>query len=289
MAMGFVATLRRLPLSLKRQRVLPGLVGGLAIVVPVLVFFVVIPIAAMVFYAFRLEPEEIVAALRDARLQAALWLSFRSSLYAASLSTCLGLWVAWALSRYRFPGRLVVDALVDLPFALPTAVTGIALAYLYGPHGAIGRWLTKLGVEVAYTQAGIVLALVFVSFPFVVRTLQPVMETLARDREEAASTLGAREWQTFLWVTLPQLRMALVTGFALSFARGVGEYGSVIFIAGNRAMETEIAPLLILTKLEEMKYADAFVIATTMLVFSVFTLGVLTAVQRSRASEATHG
>ena len=286
---SLIATIQRLPLSLKRQRVLPGLVGGLAITLPILFLFAVLPITAMVLYALRLDSAEILAALSDKRLQSALWLSFSSSLIGAIVATPIGLLIAWALSRYTFPGRSVIDALIDVPFALPTAVTGIALAYLYGPHGFLGKWFNSVGIQIAYTRAGIVLALIFVSLPFVVRTLQPVIEALQRDREEAASTLGANDLQTFIRVVVPQLKTALATGFALSFARGVGEYGSVIFIAGNRPFSTEVAPLLIITKLEEVKYADAFVIASAMLFFSVLTLIVLTMVQRSKAAEATHG
>ena len=202
------------------------------------------------------------------RVLASLRLSFGASMLAALLNGGFGLLVAWVLVRYRFPGKRLVDAMVDLPFALPTAVAGIALTTLYAPNGWLGGLLVPLGVKVAYTPLGIVIALVFIGLPFVVRTLQPVIEELDRDAEQAAATLGASPWQSFARVIMPALWPALLTGFALAFARGVGEYGSVIFIAGNRPMKSEIAPLLIVTRLEQYDYAGATAIAVVMLIIS---------------------
>jgi sulfate transport system permease protein len=219
---------------------------------------------------------EIVAA---PRVLASLRLSFGASLVAALLNGAFGLLVAWVLVRYRFPGKRLVDAMVDLPFALPTAVAGIALTTLYAPNGWVGGLLAPLGVKVAYTPLGIVIALVFIGLPFVVRTLQPVIEELDRDAEQAAATLGASPWQSFARVIMPALWPALLTGFALAFARGVGEYGSVIFIAGNRPMKSEIAPLLIVTRLEQYDYAGATAIAVVMLIISFALMLMINALQ----------
>jgi sulfate transport system permease protein len=208
-----------------------------------------------------------------------LRLSFGASLLAALLNGGFGLLVAWVLVRYRFPGKRLIDAMVDLPFALPTAVAGIALTTLYAPNGWLGRLLIPLGVKVAYTPLGVVVALVFIGLPFVVRTLQPVIEELDRDAEQAAATLGASPWQSFARVIMPALWPALLTGFALAFARGVGEYGSVIFIAGNRPMKSEIAPLLIVTRLEQYDYAGATAIAVVMLVISFALMLAINALQ----------
>jgi len=188
------------------------------------------------------------------------------------INAITGLLVAWVLVRYRFPGRKLIDALVDLPFALPTAVAGIALTTLYGPNGWIGRWLEAIGIKVAFTPLGVAVALTFIGLPFVVRTVQPVLQDLEREIEEAAASLGASRWQTFRRVLLPPLMPALLTGFALAFARSVGEYGSVVFISGNMPMKTEIAPLLIMTKLEQFDYPGATAIAVVMLVFSFIIL-----------------
>jgi sulfate transport system permease protein len=203
---------------------------------------------------------------------ASLRLSFGASLLAAALNTAFGLVVAWVLVRYRFAGKKIIDALVDLPFALPTAVAGIALTAIYAPNGWIGSRLEPLGLKVAFTPLGVLVALVFIGLPFVVRTLQPVLEDLEPELEEAAATLGAGRWQTFRRVILPALLPALITGFALAFARAVGEYGSVIFIAGNMPMVSEIAPLLIITKLEQYDYAGAAALAVVMLLASFVLL-----------------
>ena len=199
-------------------------------------------------------------------------LSFGASFLAALLNLFFGLLVAWVLVRYQFWGKRFVDALVDLPFALPTAVAGIALTAVYAPNGWIGHWLAPLGIKVAYTWLGVLVALTFIGLPFIVRTVQPVLEDFDREIEESAASLGANRWQTFWRVTLPMLRPALLTGFTLAFARALGEYGSVIFIAGNMPMKTEITPLLIITKLEEFDYPGATAIAVTMLVASFVLL-----------------
>ena len=213
------------------------------------------------------------------RVLASYRLSFGAAFVAALVNASFGFVVAWVLVRYRFPGKRVVDALVDLPFALPTAVAGITLTTLYAKHGWIGRQLEPLGVEVAYTPLGIALALTFIGLPFVVRTLQPVLQDLDAEVEEAAASLGASRAQTFARVLFPTLWPALTTGFALAFARGVGEYGSVVFISGNMPMRTEIAPLLIVTKLEQYDYAGATAIAVTLLVTSFALLLAINALQ----------
>jgi sulfate transport system permease protein len=208
-----------------------------------------------------------------------LRISFGTAFVAACVNAVFGIILAWVLVRYRFPGKRIIDAIVDLPFALPTAVAGIALATLYAPNGWIGQFLTPLGIKIAFTPAGIVVALIFVGLPFVVRTVQPVMEEIDKEVEEAAATLGANRLQTITRVLLPGLAPAVLTGFALAFARGVGEYGSVIFIAGNLPFKSEIAPLLIVIKLEEYNYAAATGIAAVMLVLSFILLLVINLIQ----------
>ena len=205
------------------------------------------------------------------RVLASLRLSFGAALFAAAVNAVFGLIIAWVLVRYLFAGKRLIDAMVDLPFALPTAVAGIALTALYAPNGWLGSLLQPLGIQVAFKPLGVVVALIFIGLPFVVRSLQPVLEELDKDVEQAAATLGATEWQTFTRVIMPALWPSLLTGFALAFARAVGEYGSVIFIAGNMPMRSEIAPLLIVTKLEQYDYSGATAIAVVMLVLS-FTL-----------------
>jgi sulfate transport system permease protein len=218
--------------------------------------------------------------LGSGRTLAALKLSFGGALLAALINAAIGLLVAWVLVRYRFPGRRLLDALIDLPFALPTAVAGIALTAIYAPNGWLGRWLEPLGIHVAYTPLGVLVAMIFVGFPFVVRTLQPVLEALENDVEEAAMSLGATRAQTFFRVILPMLVPALLTGFALALARAVGEYGSVIFIAGNIPKRSEIAPLLIVQKLEQFDYAGAATLSVVMLAFSLLLLIAVSRLQR---------
>ncbi len=229
---------------------------------------VLIPLSATFIRSLDLGFGHFWAVVTAPRVVASLRLSFGAALLAAGVNALFGLVIAWVLVRYSFPGRRLIDAMVDLPFALPTAVAGIALTALYTPNGWLGRLLQPLGIQVAFKPLGVVVALIFIGLPFVVRTLQPVLEELDQDVEQAAATLGASEWQTFTRVILPALWPALLTGFALAFARAVGEYGSVIFIAGNMPMRSEIAPLLIITKLEQYDYAGATAIAVVMLVLS---------------------
>jgi sulfate/thiosulfate transport system permease protein len=233
---------------------------------------VFIPLSALFFKTSTMGWSAFWATVSDARAVASYRLSFGASFIAGAVNAVFGFIVAWVLVRYRFPGKRFVDALVDLPFALPTAVAGIALTSLYASNGWIGRYLEPLGLKVAYAPLGVVVALTFIGLPFVVRTLQPVLEDLDAEIEEAAASLGARRWQTIQRVILPELLPALLTGFALAFARAVGEYGSVIFISGNMPMRTEIAPLLIMTKLEQYDYAGATAIAVVMLISSFVLL-----------------
>ena len=240
---------------------------------------VLVPLAGLFLKAAGLGVGGIWQIWSEPRVLAALRLSFLTALAAAAFNTVMGTWVAWVFVRYRFPGRRLFDAMIDLPFALPTAVAGIALTALYGGQGWIGRWLEPLGIKIAYAPAGIVVALVFVGLPFVVRIVQPVLAESERELEEAAGTLGASRLQTVARVVLPALWPALLTGFALAFARGVGEYGSVIFIAGNLPFATEIAPLLITIRLDEFDYAGATAIAVAMLLLSFMVLLLVNSVQ----------
>ena len=263
----------------RARRVIPGFGLGMGITLFWLGLIVLVPLAGLFLKAAGLGVGGIWQIWSEPRVLAALRLSFLTALAAAAFNTVMGTWVAWVFVRYRFPGRRLFDAMIDLPFALPTAVAGIALTALYGGQGWIGRWLEPLGVKVAYAPAGIVVALVFVGLPFVVRIVQPVLAESERELEEAAGTLGASRWQTVARVVLPALWPALLTGFALAFARGVGEYGSVIFIAGNLPFATEIAPLLITIRLDEFDYAGATAIAVAMLLLSFVVLLLVNSVQ----------
>jgi len=240
---------------------------------------VLLPLAGVFLRAAGLGADGIWRIWSEPRVLSALRLSFGTAFAAAAFNTLMGTWVAWVFVRYRFPGRRLFDALIDLPFALPTAVAGIALTALYGGQGWVGRWLEPLGLKIAYTPLGIVVALVFVGLPFVVRIVQPVLAEAEPELEEAAATLGASRWQTLARVVVPALWPAMLTGFALAFARGVGEYGSVIFIAGNLPNATEIAPLLITIRLEEFDYAGATAIAAAMLLLSFALLLLVNIVQ----------
>jgi sulfate transport system permease protein len=251
-----------------QPRVLPGFGLTLGFTMVYLSLLVLIPLSAVFIRSVGLGWTHFWDVVTDRRVLAALRLSFGASLVAALINAFSGLLVAWVLVRYDFPGKRLVDAMVDLPFALPTAVAGIALTALYAPNGWLGAGLLSLGIRVAFTPLGIVVALTFIGLPFVVRTLQPVLEDLDQEVEQAAATLGASPPQTFARVVLPALWPALLTGFALAFARAVGEYGSVIFIAGNMPMKSEIAPLLIVAQLEQYDYAAAASIAVVMLVIS---------------------
>lgn len=258
---------------------LPGFGLTLGFTLVYLSLLVLIPLSATFLHTAELSLREFVQIVTSPRVLASLQLSFGASLLAALANGVFGLVVAWMLVRYEFPGRRFVDALVDLPFALPTAVAGIALTALYAPNGWLGRPLDELGIKVAFTPLGIVVALAFIGLPFVVRTLQPVLADLDREVERAAETLGAKPLQTFRLVVLPALWPALITGIALAFSRSVGEYGSVIFIAGNIPMVSEIAPLMIMTKLEQYEYAAATAIAVTMLVLSFVMMFAINALQ----------
>lgn len=248
--------------------VLPGFGLTLGFTLAYLSLVVLIPLSAMFLKSSSLGWAKFLEVIADPRVLAAFKLSFGASLGAALVNAVFGLLVAWVLARYRFPGRRLLDGLVDLPFALPTAVAGITLTTLYAPNGWIGQYLEPHGLKVAFTPLGILVALVFTGLPFVVRTVQPVLEELDGELEEAAASLGASRWQTFRRVLAPTVFPALLTGFSLAFARAVGEYGSVVFISGNMPMKTEIVPLLIIGKLEEYQYADATAIAAVMLVIS---------------------
>lgn len=258
---------------------LPGFGLAFGITMTMLSLLVIIPIGALLWRGVDIGAAELWRTIHTERVWTSLRLSFGISLAAALFNLCFGLALAWVLARYRFPGKRLVDAAVDLPFALPTAVAGIALTALYAPNGAFGQLLAPLGIKVAYTPLGIFVALVFVSLPFVVRTVQPVIEEIEREVEEASATLGAYRGRTFRRVILPMLTPALLTGFALALARAVGEYGSVIFIAGNLPYQSEIAPLLIVIKLEEFDYNGAVAIAIAMLAISFAMLLAINLVQ----------
>ncbi|MBV2183831.1 MAG: sulfate ABC transporter permease subunit CysT [Rhizobium sp.] len=252
----------------RQPSILPGFGLTLGYTIFYLTVIILIPLVGLVWRSAWLGWAEFFSIATDERTMLALKVSFGSALAAGAINAVFGVVVAWVLVRYDFPGRRLLDAVVDLPFALPTAVAGISLAALYAPNGWVGVLLAPLGIKIAFTPVGIVVALVFVGLPFVVRTVQPVMEELDREVEEASATLGATRFQTLRLVVLPALTPAILTGFALAFARGVGEYGSVIFIAGNIPYVSEIAPLLIVIRLEEFNYAGATAIACIMLVIS---------------------
>ena len=263
-----------------KRSAIPGFGLSLGFTVLYLGLLVLIPLSTVVANTLTIGWPSFWATVSAPRAVASYRLTFGASLLAALVNGVSGFLVAWVLVRYRFPGRRFIDALIDLPFALPTAVAGITLATLLGPRGWIGAALAQAGIAAAFTPLGIVVALTFVSLPFVVRTVQPVLEDLAPELEEAAATLGATAWQTFRRVLLPHLLPATITGLALAFARSVGEYGSVIFIAGTMPMRTEITPLLIVTKLEQFDYAGANALALVMLVFSFALLLAINGLQR---------
>ena len=256
----------------QKNTVLPGFGPTLGYTVFYLSLIVLIPLSALFFKTASLTWDQFVVAVSAPRVLASYRVTFGSALFAAAVNGIFGVLLAWVLVRYRFPGRKLIDALVDLPFALPTAVAGITLASIYAPNGWLGRYLEPRGIKVAFTPLGIMVAMIFIGLPFVVRTVQPVLEELDQEIEEAASCLGASRWQTFCRVIFPTMLPAILTGFALAFARAVGEYGSIIFIAGNMPMVSEITPLLIITKLEQYDYAGATAIATVMLLASFVLL-----------------
>jgi sulfate transport system permease protein len=270
------------------RRVLPGFRLSLGLVLLYLSAMVLIPLLACLVSAASLTPGQFWAAVSSPRAVAAYQLTFGASLAAAAINVVLGLLIAWVLVRYEFPLRRFFDAIVDLPFALPTAVAGLVFTDLFAPHGWYGRWLAPWGIEVNFTRGAVVLVLVFIGFPFVVRTVQPVLESIDTDQEEAAAVLGASRLQTWWLVVLPMLTPALLTGFALSFARALGEYGSVVFVSGNRPGQTEIAPVLIVGRLEAFQYAEATAIAVVLLTVSFALLILINRLQRTLqgASEA---
>ncbi len=261
------------------RRVLPGFNLTLGYTLMYLGLIVLLPLSALVFKTFTMSWEQFWAAVSSPRVLASYRLTFGASFIAALVNGVFGLLVAWVLVRYKFPGKRIVDALVDLPFALPTAVAGISLTALLAGNGWVGQYLEPHGIKLAFTPAGVVIALIFIGLPFVVRTVQPVLEDTEKELEEAATSLGATRWQTFRLVILPSILPALSTGFAMAFARAIGEYGSVIFIAGNMPMISEITPLIIIGKLEQYDYAGATAVALVMLFFSFVLLLVINGLQ----------
>ncbi len=275
-------------MRLRERSIIPGFGLTLGFSLTYLCLLVLIPLSMLFVRTFSMTWADFVHTVTGPRAIASYKLTFGASFAGASINAVFGLLVAWVLVRHRFWGRDLVDAMVDLPFALPTAVAGIALTAVYSSNGWIGRFLEPLGVKVAFTPLGVIVALTFIGLPFVVRTLEPVIEDLDAEVEEAAATLGATRWQTFVKVIFPGLLPALLTGFSLAFARALGEYGSVVFISGNMPMKTEIAPLLIMTKLEEYDYAGATAIAVTLLLVSFALLLFVNLLQWwSRRSRAT--
>lgn len=263
----------------RRRSAIPGFGLTMGVTLTVLSLIVLIPLSAVVLKAAHQSPAEFWAVATSQRSLAAYRLTFGAAFVAAVVNGIFGVLTAWALVRYEFPGKTVVNALVDLPFALPTAVAGIALATLYAPNGWVGQFLTPLGIKAAYNPIGVTIALIFIGLPFVVRTIEPVLRDAAEDVEEAAASLGANRIDTILRIVLPALGPAWLTGFAMAFARGVGEYGSVIFIAGNMPYKSEIAPLLIIIQLEQFEYARAATIAVVMLAVSFTMLLIINAIQ----------
>lgn len=257
---------------LKTSTVLPGFGLALGFTIFWLSLIVLIPLSSVFIKTLDLTWAQFWSTVTAPRVLASYQLSLGASLLAALVNVLMGVIVAWVLVRYSFPGKKIVDALIDLPFALPTAVAGITMASIYSANGLVGSLLAPYGIKIAYTQLGIVIALIFIGLPFVVRTIQPVLEELEGEIEEAAASLGANRWQTFTRVLLPSLTPAMLTGLSLAFARAVGEYGSVIFIAGNMPMKTEIAPLMIVTKLEQYEYAEATAVALVLLLISFVLL-----------------
>ncbi len=279
---GGVSHLKRL----KQQRVMPGFGLTIGLTMLYLSLIVLIPLSALFFKTFTLSLDDFWAAVSSPRIMASYRLTFGAALLAALFNLVTGLLLAWVLVRYEFPGKKLVDALVDLPFALPTAVAGIALTALLAPNGWLGAPLESWGIQIAFTPAGVVVALIFIGIPFVVRTVQPVLEDAEKELEEAATCLGASPLQTFIKVILPTITPALLTGFAMAFARAIGEYGSVIFIAGNMPMVSEITSLIIIGKLEQYDFAGATAVAVVMLIGSfvlLMIINLLQAWQRKRA------
>ncbi|WP_342553995.1 sulfate ABC transporter permease subunit CysT [Paenibacillus sp. FSL R7-0652] len=267
-------------IAIRGRRTLPGFGLTMGYSVLYLSLVVLIPLTALIFNSTGLTWAAMVEVATNPRVLASFRVSFLTAGAAALIDLFLGLLLAWVLVRYSFPGKRIFDAVIDLPFALPTAVAGVALTAIYAGNGWIGQFVEPLGIKLAYSQAGITLALMFIGIPFVVRTVQPVLEELEAEVEEAAATLGAGRWRIFRTILLPDLIPPLLTGFALAFARGIGEYGSVVFISGNMPMKTEIAPLLIMAKLEQFDYAGAAAVALLLLLISFILLLIINSLQR---------
>ena len=275
--------------TLKQPSVLPGFKLAMFFTLIYLLLVVLIPLSGLFIKTATLTWAEFWQTVTDERVVHAYYISFGTSLVAALINAVFGLIVAWMLVRYEFPGKALIDAMVDLPFALPTAVAGIALTALYAPNGWIGQYLEPLGIQIAFTPAGIMMALVFIGLPFVVRTVQPVLADMEKEVEEAALSLGASRWQTFTRIIIPHILPALMTGFAMAFARALGEYGSVIFVAGNIPGVSEIIPLLIVIKLEQYDYAGATAIAVVMLLASFMLLLVINLLQKWSQTRVVRG
>ncbi|MGK5093729.1 sulfate ABC transporter permease subunit CysT [Deltaproteobacteria bacterium TL4] len=263
----------------KSRSALPGFGLTMGYTVTYLLLIILLPVAGLFLKTAELGIPEIWSIISSGRVITALWLSFSTALVAASLNAVFGTLIAWVFVRYEFPGKRLLDAMIDLPFAMPTAVAGIALSTLYSENGLIGQWLEPLGIKVTYTPLGIIVALTFIGLPFVVRTIEPVLREMDKELEVAAASLGANRFQTILGVVLPSILPALLTGFTLAFARGLGEYGSVIFIAGNLPYVSEIVPLLILIRLEEFDYAGATAIGAMMLTLAFLFLLAINGIQ----------
>jgi sulfate transport system permease protein len=272
--------------QIKKNMIFPGFNLSLGYTIVYLSLIVLIPLSAVVIKSLSLTPEVFWQTVTSPRVLSSYRLSFGTAFIAGLINAVFGLILAWVLVRYQFYGKRIVDALIDLPFALPTAVTGIALTALYSKNGWVGQYLEPFGIKVAFTPLGILIALIFIGLPFVVRTVQPILEDLETELEEAASSLGANRLQIFTKIIFPILLPALLTGFALAFARAVGEYGSVVFIAGNIPMVSEITPLIIITKLEQYDYAGATAIALTMLIISLILLLVINGLQAWTAKKS---
>lgn len=263
----------------KKKQVIPGFTISMGVTITLLSLIVLIPMASLVINASSMGFDTFITTITDKRIVSGYLVSFTCSFIAATINAVFGVILAWVLVRYDFPFKRIIDGLIELPFALPTAVAGIALTTLYSDKGMIGKLLAEVGIKVSYTKLGIIVAMVFIGIPFVVRTIQPVLEDLDSQYEEAANVLGASRVQIFFKIVFPELRPALLTGFGLAFARAVGEYGSVVFIAGNIPFKTEIAPLLIMSKLEQFNYDGANAIALVMLTISFIILFVINSIQ----------
>ena len=272
----------------KNKRVIPGFGLSFGITITMLGLIVIIPLCSLVIFSAKLSPSEFIQTITRPRVLSSYAVSFFTAFVAAAIDAVMGMIIAWVLVRYDFPGKAIMDGIIELPFALPTAVAGIALTHLTTTEGWVGAFFQKFGIKIAYTRLGIIVALVFIGIPFVVRAVQPVLEKIDIQYEEAANILGANSRQTMFRVILPEILPSLITGFTMSFARGLGEYGSVVFIAGNTPYETEIAPLMIMSKLQEFDYASATSIALVMLA-AAFVILFINAWLQSRASKIVSG